>query len=127
MKKIGKTFLRNIALPSQMLESGLSNPVIEMQKGNAQVKGKTHAVDVFELLAEKNNCDDNTLEFAETFGRGFKAYCDRNFPAAIELFARAMEFRPDDMLSEHYRVQAEDFVASPPEPEWQGILKLETK
>lgn len=31
---IGKTFLQNIALPTQMLESGLSNPIIEMQKGN---------------------------------------------------------------------------------------------
>jgi len=30
----GKTFLTTLALPSKMLESGISNPVIEMQKGN---------------------------------------------------------------------------------------------
>ena len=31
---VGKTFLQNIALPSEMLEAGISNPVVEMQKGN---------------------------------------------------------------------------------------------
>lgn len=92
-----------------------------------QVKGKTQAVDVFELLAEKENCDDKTLNFAETFARGFKDYCDRNFTAATDAFARARDLRPDDLLSEHYQVQAEEYIANPPEPEWQGVLRLETK
>ncbi len=121
-KQTGTWILLGPVTAAYAMEEMVLRPVARLQ-----VKGKTHAVDVFELLAEKNNCDDNTLEFAETFARGFKAYCDRNFPAAIELFAHATEFRPDDMLSEHYRVQAEDFAASPPEPEWQGVLKLETK
>jgi adenylate cyclase len=121
-KQTGTSILLGPVTASYAKEEMVLRPVARLQ-----VKGKTQAVDVFELLAEKEGCNESTLEFAETFARGFKSYCDRNFSVATEFFDSALEMRPKDMLSEHYRVQAKEFIASPPKPDWQGILKLETK
>lgn len=92
-----------------------------------QVKGKTEAVEVFELLAERDGADAATVQFAKMFSSGFRAYCDRDFSAAIEAFGMALGLRPDDYLSAGYLEQSQVLLADPPAPDWQGILKLETK
>lgn len=92
-----------------------------------QVKGKTQAVEVFELLAERATADEATVLFAETFSRGFRAYCERDFAAAIEAFCKANSMRPNDRLSTRYLAQAQELMNTPPEADWQAILKLETK
>lgn len=92
-----------------------------------QVKGKTQAVEVFELMAERADCDAGSIRFSELFAAGFAAYCEQNFSGAAMLFKQAMELRPGDMLSAHYLDEAGKYEAKPPEPDWHGVLKLETK
>ncbi len=92
-----------------------------------QVKGKTQAVEVFELLGEPGNCDADTMEFAAEFTRAFAAYCERDFAAAAERFAGAAVLRPGDALTAAYLQESRIFEQEPPEPDWHAILKLETK
>ena len=92
-----------------------------------QVKGKTQAVEVFELMAERSGCDAASIRFSELFAAGFAAYCEQNFSGAAMLFKQAMELRPGDLLSVHYLDEAGKYEARPPEPDWHGVLKLETK
>ncbi len=92
-----------------------------------QVKGKTLAAEVFELLGEQGKCDAGAIEFAAMFTRGFDAYCERNFAAAAEIFSGAVVLRPGDALTATYLQESRGFILEPPEPEWHAILKLETK
>jgi adenylate cyclase len=92
-----------------------------------QVKGKTQAVEVFELLAERATADEATVRFAETFTAGFRAFCARDFAAAINEFSKASDMRPGDRLCVRYLAQAQELLVTPPGPGWQAILKLETK
>jgi adenylate cyclase len=92
-----------------------------------QVKGKTQAVEVFELLAEKATAEAETIQFAEVFSRAFRAYCEREFAAAAKDFGASLALRPDDHLSAWYLEQAGAMVIEPPGPDWQPILKLESK
>jgi adenylate cyclase len=92
-----------------------------------QVKGKTQAVEVFELLAEQGKCEVDTIEFAAMFTRGFAAYCECNFTAAVAIFSGAAVLRPTDALTVTYLEEARIFAQEPPGPEWHAILKLETK
>jgi adenylate cyclase len=92
-----------------------------------QVKGKTQAVEVFELLAEHTQADAATVRFAEVFTAGFQAYCEREFPAAIAAFTRALEMRTEDHLSAWYLEQAQSLQRNPPGRDWQAVLKLESK
>ena len=92
-----------------------------------QVKGKTQAVEVFELLAERAAADAGTVAFAEQFGVGFAAYCERRFDEAASALASARELRSDDALSAHYLAEARRLAAAPPGADWDAVLKLETK
>ncbi len=92
-----------------------------------QVKGKTEAVEVFELLAERVSADAATVRFAETFSSAFRAYCERDFAAAIGAFGNALVLRPHDYLSAGYLEQSRVLLAHSPGSDWQAVLKLETK
>ncbi|MCU0989572.1 MAG: hypothetical protein MUE63_08315, partial [Xanthomonadales bacterium] len=92
-----------------------------------QVKGKTQAVEVAELLAERDGADATTVAFAAAFTRGFEAYCERRFEQACADFAGALALRPEDPPGTHYLAEARRFAEAPPGPEWHGVLKLETK
>jgi adenylate cyclase len=92
-----------------------------------QVKGKTQAVEVFELLAEKAHADVATINFAAAFTSGFRDYCARDFAAAVDAFTGTLAMRPDDELSAGYLEQARELIINPPGPDWQAIWKLETK
>jgi len=92
-----------------------------------QVKGKTQAVEVFELLAAREEADAATINFAAAFTNGFRAYCERDFVTAIDAFTGTLAMRPDDLLSAWYLDQAQTYLNNPPGPDWQAVLKLETK
>jgi len=84
-------------------------------------------VEVSELLGERRASDAELILFAEVFTEAFDAYCQRDFTAAVTLFRNALDKRPADGLGAHYLEQAQNFISAPPGPDWQGVLKLETK
>jgi adenylate cyclase len=92
-----------------------------------QVKGKTQAAEVFELIADLGQTDSVTIEFATKFTRGFEAYCEGNFAAAAEIFLSAAVLRPGDELTATYLEKSRAFTSNPPGPDWHAVLKLETK
>ncbi|HLF30936.1 MAG TPA: adenylate/guanylate cyclase domain-containing protein [Xanthomonadales bacterium] len=121
-KETGTAILLGPATAAYAAEAMLVRPVARLQ-----VKGKTQAVEVYELLAERSTADEHTVVFADTFTRGFHAYCERNFTAAAADFTEALGMRPDDIPSKRYLAQSRELEAAPPGPDWQAVLKLETK
>jgi len=121
-KETGTSILLGPLTAMQVVGRMLLRPVARLQ-----VKGKTEAVEVFELLADGNHADDAMREFVVTFTRAFRAYCERKFIEAAATFAQAQAQRPGDVLSAYYHEDALRLSRAPPEPGWQGVLKLETK
>jgi adenylate cyclase len=121
-KQTGTSILLGPVTSARVSEFMVLRPVARLQ-----VKGKTRAVEVFELLGDRNGSDAATIDFAATFTRGFRAYCERDFAEAKVAFEMAAMKRPGDALSVHYLEETLSLVQSPPEPDWQAVLKLETK
>jgi adenylate cyclase len=121
-KETGTSILLGPLTASRVRGEMVLRPVARLQ-----VKGKTQAVEVFELLGERPGADAATVAFAETFTRGFAAYAARRFSEAAAAFTEAGTLRPDDALSAQYLAEARQLAAAPPGPEWQAVLKLETK
>lgn len=121
-KQTGTSILLGPVTAARVAEFMILRPVARLQ-----VKGKTQALEVFELLADRNDADVATLEFADTFARGFRAYCQQKFALAAAEFGMALASRPGDVLSAHYFAEADSLAQSPPPPDWQAVLKLETK
>jgi len=121
-KETGTSILLGPVTAARVVGRMLLRPVARLQ-----VKGKTQAVEVFELLGDGNTADDAAREFVVTFTRAFRAYCERKFIEAAATFAQAQAQRPNDVLSAYYHADALRLSKARPEPGWQGVLKLETK
>jgi adenylate cyclase len=121
-KQTGTSILLGPQTAAQVGTAMVLRPVARLQ-----VKGKTQAAEVFELMGEPGNCDSATIEFAALFTRGFDAYCKRNFAAAAEMFASAAVLRSGDALTATYLEESVAFSREPPGPDWHAVLKLETK
>lgn len=92
-----------------------------------RVKGKALAVEVFEPLGDRRQLDAATLEFVNSYRRGYTAYVERRFVEAVHAFSEAEVLQPDDFLTTRYLSDSRLFAASAPAPDWEPILQLQTK
>jgi class 3 adenylate cyclase len=95
--------------------------------GGVQVKGKTRAVPVFELLGRDDDVPPGSQSYAERFGQAVAAFRQRDWPRASEQFAACLRLRPDDLAARQYADAVRHFALAPPPPDWNGALELMEK
>jgi adenylate cyclase len=95
--------------------------------GGVQVKGKTQAVPVYELLGRMGQVAEETLAYARRFDDAVREFQNRSFGEAGVVFAALASERPDDRAARIYAETAERFVAEPPAEEWNGAIELTEK
>ncbi len=92
-----------------------------------RVKGKTEAVEVHELVGEPGTLTGAQEAFLAAYGAGYADLCARRFAGAAAGLARARELRPDDIMARTWHQRADEYIQRPPSPDWQPLLKLESK
>jgi len=93
-----------------------------------RVKGKNEPVEVFELVAERN--DELSMSLRKTlefFRVGIEMYRMRNFKQARDLFRQALQHEANDNPSQVYLARCEDFLNKPPRDDWDGTFTLTEK
>jgi adenylate cyclase len=95
--------------------------------GGVQVKGKTRAVPVFELLGRSGEVPPDVLRYADHFSEAVAAFQRRDWPQALRLFETYIQSRPDDLAACHYAEAVRHFTLTPPRPDWNGALELTEK
>ena len=84
-----------------------------------QVKGKTRPVDVSTIIAAKNEeADAELLKWLASYEEGLQRFRERDFTQAKILFARFLEFYPDDYLAKMYLDRALEYEQQPPNESW---------
>lgn len=91
------------------------------------VKGKSMAVRIFELIKRKHLATPKDVDNASLFQRAFESYLRREFTAAIELFEIYLKAFPTDKATKHHIESCQNFLVTPPPPNWNGVAKLEEK
>ncbi len=94
-----------------------------------QVKGKAHAVQVYELLGRKGQVDDETLDYAKAFGSAVGAFQKRDWAGSKHHFQYCKERRPNDPALELYANEIEQLQLNPP-PDgdaWNMAITMTTK
>ncbi|MES3037991.1 MAG: adenylate/guanylate cyclase domain-containing protein, partial [Bdellovibrionota bacterium] len=95
-----------------------------------QVKGKLEPVRIFELLAE-GKPDDKTAEWLASYLKSYDLYSEKKFPEAMTQFKTTMSIRESlgvkDPVSELYVERCEDYIATPPPADWDGVYVSKTK
>ena len=95
--------------------------------GGVQVKGKTRAVPIYELLGRKGDVSDDLLSYVDRFGRAVTAFQKRNWPEALTAFESCLQIRPDDLAARHYADAVRRFQTTPPPNDWNEALELTEK
>jgi adenylate/guanylate cyclase family protein len=85
------------------------------------VKGKSQAIQIFEVLGEKNY---RLSEAEKCFNKGLERYRRGEFKKASVLFDQGAK---DDGPCRTYLSRCRHFLKFPPPPDWDGIWIAETK
>jgi adenylate cyclase len=91
-----------------------------------QVKGKKRPTRIFEVLGFLP-LDGVELQKAQQFEAGVHAYRERRWRDAIDSFHRSLALAPGDHPSQLYIRRCEEFLASPPPADWDGVYRMKTK
>lgn len=95
--------------------------------GGVQVKGKTQAVPIFELLGRMGEVAEDVLRHAERFAEGVAAFQQRAWADAGAVFDACVRQRPDDRAAQAYTDAVRRYLAEPPGDDWNAALELTEK
>jgi adenylate cyclase len=87
------------------------------------VKGKDRPVRVYEAVGFEENATDELRHDLDTFARGLALYRDRRFRDALRIF----DGLAGDDVAQVYVNRCRKFTANPPDAEWDGSHKLDSK
>jgi adenylate cyclase len=94
---------------------------------SVQVSGKDAPVVIFELMAERQNCDLALQELATLYESGLAYYTQRNWELALKKFQAAVALNPHDRPSQLFIQRTEAYAKAPPPENWQGVTGYDTK
>ena len=95
--------------------------------GGVQVKGKTQAVPIFELLGRRESVADDALRYAEQFGAAVAAFQRRDWKPALAGFEECLKERSADLAARQYAAALHRCVITPPPEDWNGAIELTEK
>jgi len=92
-----------------------------------RVMGKQKPVVVYELLARRGEMDERNRPVLELYRKGLAAYKARDFGAATQAFEAALQLDPADGPSRVHLSRAQEYLVTPPLPDWAGVYEMRSK
>jgi len=87
-----------------------------------RVKGKLKPVKIYELIEEKENASPELLQYVESFHNALQFYKQRNWKKALEEFEKIEKKYPADKSIKLYISRCNNFINTPPPPDWDGVF-----
>lgn len=92
-----------------------------------KVKGKQHAVTVYELVGIKGEVSEEKQELLKIYEKGITEYKKQDWKKAEEIFKSALKKIPEDGPIKLYLTRVREFIKNPPPKEWDGSFEYDTK
>ena len=105
----------------------VQNTMVTRPLARLRVKGKLQAIEVHTLHGVAGTLSPDEKEFVETYRAGYTALCQRRFAEAAAAFSRALALRPGDLTTRRWQFEATSLAQTPPPPEWEPIVSLDSK
>jgi adenylate cyclase len=105
-----------------------SDRIWARQLDKIRVKGKHQAVNIYELIGDRNTpLDAKIQEFLFYYHTGRSAYLSRNFSQAIACFKAAKCIQPQDQAVILHLERAHSYQQAQPPDSWDGVWTTVTK
>ena len=104
--------------------------------GRIQVKGRSLAVPIHEIVGLSETMNERTAECIELFTRGLERYLERDWRGAREIFGRSAQLEPNapgktlgvsSNPSEVYLDITARYLVDPPPLHWGGVFVMKEK
>ncbi|MCX5797879.1 MAG: CHASE2 domain-containing protein [Elusimicrobia bacterium] len=120
-------FFGSRIMASEAVYSGAKDAVEARELGRVLVVGKAIPIRVYELLAKKGQLSEQWQKALPFYNAGLAHYYKREYDQALVSFEEVVKVFPKDGPTAHYISTARDYVAIPPDPGWDGVIKLTAK
>jgi len=123
-----KSFHTDLAI-GESVRLLLGNGFLVRRLGLIQLKGKTKPTVVYEVFAEKTNPHETVWseEDIASYEKAFDDLLARRFAEAENGFLACEKKHPEDYCVKRYLEVSREFRATPPPPDWDGRIVMETK
>ncbi len=91
------------------------------------VKGRTGAVDVFELLGRRSDVSEEVRAYSARFEAALADYQSRDFQGALDGLVELAKERRDDPAVQRLSRLCRTYLATPPGEDWDGVARLTRK
>ncbi len=106
---------------------GKENGNVTRPMGKFVFKGKSHPVQVFEILKERPLSNGLEAETHRFFSSALEAFSAQRWEEADGLFEKVLKIDADDGPSKFYRNLCDELRQVPPKSDWNGAVHLEKK
>ncbi len=107
--------------------AGTAGPTFSGPLEIVAVKGKRHAVKVYEPLSTREEADSEILQFAKLSEQALTAYLKANFDDACRIYREILSQAPADDPAAQMLERAEELRQNPPGEDWSGVEIIHTK
>ncbi len=114
-------------LVSEQTRAALSPAFLLREIDHVRVVGRRQPVRLFELVALAAAADSVTRRACESYERALGAYRERAFAESLRILDELLASAPEDGPARVLRARVSELLRSPPAPEWDAIVALETK
>jgi adenylate cyclase len=126
LESLNKYYGSNIII-SQFTYEKCSNDFEVRTLDYVLVKGKTKAVSIYELLAEKGDISTLDKEYNQYYEEAISFYLKREWAKAIEIFERLLNQKPKDGPCMMFLERCRNYVVNPPPNSWTGEYEHKKK
>jgi adenylate cyclase len=91
------------------------------------VKGKHNAIEIYELVCEKEEASLEVQRFNSLFTEAVYQYRKRNFQEAVKMFQETLRIKSNDLASRVYIDRCEAYMRNPPDENWNGVYESKSK
>ena len=113
-------------LISQTTAELIGDSFILREVDRVQVKGKAQAAGIFEVIGEGEAAPKLT-RFLDSFHQGLALYRERRWQESLAAFTAALEDYPEDGATLRYLKLVQQYIVTPPGPEWEGVTVMDGK
>ncbi len=125
LEGLNKYYGTNILI-SQGTAEALGDGFVLRDVDRVKVKGKAQASGIFELLGE-GTPEQELGSFLTLFHQGLAFYRQQRWSESLAAFEKAKELRPNDAPTQRYLTMAQDYLKTPPGPDWEAVTVMDGK
>ncbi|TGN80564.1 HAMP domain-containing protein [Bradyrhizobium yuanmingense] len=126
LEAVNKVYGTRILI-SQATADGIGSRLELREIDRLAVAGQSAPQAIFELMARPGALSDAQVSLRTHYADGLAAYRARRFDEARAAFNAALEAVPGDGPSRTMLGRIAQFAANPPDPDWDGVWRLEQK